>query len=132
MKKFVLLAATSFLLAQVANAADIKKGEDLVNKGGCIACHGAGMDKPIAPNYPKLAGQYQSYLFHALQQYQAKHQTPLYGRNNAIMSGMVAQYNTQDLQDIAAYIASLKGDVYIRDEMHCAALRPLRNAKSPV
>ena len=53
-----------------------------------------------------------------MQQYQAKHQTPLYGRNNAIMSGMVAQYNTQDLEDIAAYIASLKGDLYIRDEMH--------------
>jgi cytochrome c553 len=118
MKKFVLLAAASLVMAQAASAADIKKGEDLVNKGGCIACHGAGMDKPIAPNYPKLAGQYQSYLFHALQQYQAKHQTPLYGRNNPIMSGMVAQYSTQDLQDIAAYIASLKGDVYIRDEMH--------------
>ncbi|MBN2691332.1 MAG: c-type cytochrome, partial [Burkholderiaceae bacterium] len=68
MKKFVLLAAASLVMAQAANAADIKKGEDLVNKGGCIACHGAGMDKPIAPNYPKLAGQYQSYLFHALQQ----------------------------------------------------------------
>ena len=121
MKKIVLLAATALALAQMsqlANAADLKKGEELVNKGGCIACHGAGLDKPIAPNYPKLAGQYQSYLFHALQQYQAKHQTPLYGRNNAIMSGMVAQYSTQDLQDIAAYIASLKGDLYIRDEMH--------------
>ena len=118
MKKYFLLAAASLALAQVASAADIKKGEDLVNKGGCIACHGAGLDKPIAPNYPKLAGQYESYLFHALQQYQAKQQTPLYGRSNAIMSGMVAQYNTQDLHDIAAYIASLKGDVYIRDEMH--------------
>jgi len=65
-----------------------------------------------------FAGQYQSYLFHALQQYQAKHQTPLYGRNNPIMSGIVAQYNKQDLEDIAAYIASLKGDLYVRDEMH--------------
>ncbi len=52
MKKYVLLAAASLLMAQVASAADIKKGEELVNKGGCIACHGAGLDKPIAPNYP--------------------------------------------------------------------------------
>ncbi|MGC9162264.1 MAG: c-type cytochrome [Thiomonas sp.] len=117
MNKFVLLAAASLLMAQGASAANIKKGEELVNKGGCIACHGAGLDKPIAPNYPKLAGQYQSYLFHALQQYQAKYQTPLYGRNNPIMSGIVAQYSKQDLEDIAAYIASLKGDLYIRDEM---------------
>ena len=118
MKKFLMLAAASLALSQMAHAADIKKGEELVNKGGCIACHGAGMDKPIAPNYPKLAGQYESYLFHAMQQYQAKHQTPLYGRNNPIMSGMVAQFSTDDLHDIAAYIASLKGDLYIRDEMH--------------
>jgi cytochrome c553 len=120
MKRLITgLAATALLaLGCAAHAADVQKGEALVNKGGCIACHGAGLDKPIAPNYPKLAGQYQSYLFHALQQYQAKHQTPLYGRNNAIMSGMVAQYNTQDLQDIAAYIASIKGDLYIRNEMH--------------
>ncbi|CUA98988.1 c-type cytochrome [Thiomonas bhubaneswarensis] len=113
-----LLVAALPVISTAAHAADIKKGEDLVNKGGCIACHGAGLDKPIAPNYPKLAGQYQSYLFHALQQYQTKHQTPLYGRNNPIMGGIVAQYNRQDLEDIAAYIASLKGDLYIRDEMH--------------
>ncbi|MGE0071395.1 MAG: cytochrome c, partial [Thiomonas sp.] len=97
MKRFTdsLAAAAAVLaLASAAHAADIKRGEELVNKGGCIACHGAGLDKPIAPNYPQLAGQYQSYLFHALQQYQAKHQTPLYGRNNPIMSGMVAQYDT--------------------------------------
>lgn len=118
MKKFLMLAAAALALSQVAHAADIKKGEELVNKGGCIACHGAGLDKPIAPNYPKLAGQYESYLFHAMQQYQAKHQTPLYGRNNPIMSGMVAQFSTDDLKDIAAYIASLKGDLYIRGEMH--------------
>jgi cytochrome c553 len=109
--------AALLALVSAAQAADIKKGEELVNKGGCIACHGAGLDKPIAPNYPKLAGQYQSYLFHALQQYQTKSQTPLYGRNSPIMSGIVAQYSKQDLEDIAAYIASLKGDLYIRDEM---------------
>jgi cytochrome c553 len=117
--KLSLVAATIALAcAGVAQAASIKKGEDLVNKGGCIACHGAGLDKPIAPNYPIIAGQYESYLFHALQQYQAKHQTPLYGRDNAIMGGMVAQYDAAQLHDIAAYIASLKSPLYIRDEMH--------------
>lgn len=100
------------------HAADIKKGEELVNKGGCIACHGVGLNKPVTPNYPKLAGQYQSYLFHALQQYQNKHQNALYGRNNAVMGGMVAQYSTQDLQDISGYIAGLKGDLYLRNDKH--------------
>ncbi|MGC9163936.1 MAG: c-type cytochrome, partial [Thiomonas sp.] len=40
--------AALLALASAAHAADTKKGEELVNKGGCIACHGAGLDKPIA------------------------------------------------------------------------------------
>ena len=119
--KLSLLATTTaaaLAFAGPAHAADIKKGEALVNKGGCIACHGAGLDKPIAPNYPIIAGQYASYLFHAMQQYQTKHQTPLYGRNNPIMGGVMAQFSTQDLKDIAAYVSSLKGPLYIRDEVH--------------
>ncbi len=98
-----------------AHAADVQKGAELVKEGGCIACHGAGLDKPLAPTYPIIAGQPESYLFHALQQYQAKHQTPLYGRDNAIMAGMVARFNTQDLHDIAAYVASLKTPLYEPD-----------------
>uniref|UniRef100_E6PQM3 Uncharacterized protein n=1 Tax=mine drainage metagenome TaxID=410659 RepID=E6PQM3_9ZZZZ len=44
--------------------------------------------------------------------------TPLYGRNNPIMGGIVAQYDAQQLHDIAAYVASLKGPLYIRGELH--------------
>ena len=98
-----------------AHAADLKKGEELVKQGGCIACHGAGLDKPVSPTYPIIAGQPESYLFHALQQYQAKHQTPLYGRNNPIMAGMVARFDAKDLHDIAAYVASLKTPLYEPD-----------------
>ncbi len=99
-----------------AHAADLKKGEELVKQGGCIACHGAGLDKPVSPTYPIIAGQPESYLFHALQQYQAKHQTPLYGRNNPIMAGMVARFDAKDLHDIAAYVSSLKTPLYEPDK----------------
>ena len=99
-----------------AHAADLKKGEELVKQGGCIACHGADLDKPVSPTYPIIAGQPESYLFHALQQYQAKHQTPLYGRNNPIMAGMVARFDAKDLHDIAAYVSSLKTPLYEPDK----------------
>jgi cytochrome c553 len=99
-----------------AHAADLKKGEELVKQGGCIACHGAGLDKPVSPTYPIIAGQPESYLFHALQQYQAKHQTPPYGRNNPIMAGMVARFDAKDLHDIAAYVSSLKTPLYEPDK----------------
>ncbi|WP_031407375.1 c-type cytochrome [Thiomonas sp. FB-Cd] len=114
------LPLTAAVLAFVGaeHAADMKKGEELVNKGGCIACHGASLDKSVAPSYPVVSGQCESYLFHALQQYQSKHKTPLYGRSNPIMGGMVAQYDAQQLHDIAAYVASLTGPLDIRGEMH--------------
>ncbi len=98
-----------------AHASDLKKGEALVQQGGCIACHGAGLAKPVSPDYPILAGQPESYLFHAMQQYQAKHQTPLYGRSNPIMAGMVARFDSRQLQDIAAYVSSLKTPLYEPD-----------------
>ncbi len=107
--------AVAFASLNAAHAANLQKGQALVNQGGCIACHGAGLAKPVSPDYPILAGQPQSYLFHAMQQYQAKHQTPLYGRDNAIMAGMVARFDTQDLHDIAAYVSSLKTPLYEPD-----------------
>jgi cytochrome c553 len=105
----------AILIACGAHAADLQHGQDLVNKGGCAGCHGASLDKPVAPNYPVIAGQPASYLFHALQQYQTAHQTAIYGRGNAIMAGMVAQDSTEDLQDIAAYVSSLKTPLYAPD-----------------
>ena len=51
MKRNVLalaLAGISFTAA----AGDVKRGGELVNKSGCIACHGEGLNKPIAPEYP--------------------------------------------------------------------------------
>ena len=113
-----LAFAGSLGFAITAHAADLKKGEDLVNKGGCMGCHGAGLAKPVAPSYPVIAGQPESYLFHALQQYQATHQTPIYGRANPIMSGMVTADTTADLHDIAAYIASLPTPLYAPDRTH--------------
>ena len=37
----------------------------------CAACHGENGDKPLAPDYPILAGQYEDYLVHALQAYRS-------------------------------------------------------------
>ncbi len=115
-----LLSAAALGLAALgsAQAADLHNGQTLVAQHGCMGCHGAGLDKPVSPTYPILAGQPESYLFHALQQYQAAHQTPIYGRDNAIMGGMVATLSTQDLHDIAAYIASLPTPLYAPDMTH--------------
>lgn len=111
--KRILMTVALAGLAFSAQAADVAKGQELVNKGGCVACHGEGLNKPIAPEYPKLAGQHADYLFYALKAYKTTN-NPNIGRNNAIMAGQVAQFSNQDLKDIAAYVASLQGDLVLK------------------
>ncbi len=81
-------------------------GAALVEKGGCIACHGAGLAKPIAPNYPKVAGQYADYVYAALRAYKTENK-PQIGRNNPIMGGVVKQFSDKELKENARYVESL-------------------------
>ena len=51
-------------------AAPSRQAADLLKKGNCVSCHGENYSKPIAPAYPKIAGQHADYLFAALKAYQ--------------------------------------------------------------
>jgi len=115
--KFTLITAallSSIGLVNVANAASIDKGQALVEKANCASCHGAGLNAPILPVYPKLAGQYSDYLYYALKAYKVGNGNAQYGRNNAIMGSQVQNFSDADMQDIAAYIASLPGNFVIK------------------
>lgn len=89
-----------------AKSADVSLGASLVEKGGCIACHGPGLTKPIAPMYPKIAGQHSDYVYAALRAYKTENK-PQIGRSNPIMGGIVKQFSDKELQEIARYVESL-------------------------
>ena len=115
--KFALVSAV--LLATIgsvtlANAASVDKGQAIVEKANCASCHGAGLNAPILPSYPKLAGQYPDYLYYALKAYQVGNSNAQYGRNNAVMSSQVQAFSEADLRDIAAYVSSLPGNFVIK------------------
>jgi len=82
----------------------------LLNKGGCVACHGADFNKPIDPSYPKVAGQPADYLFVALKSYKVEGQST-WGRANGVMSGVAKQFSNAELKALAQYISSLPGEV---------------------
>ena len=82
-----------------AQAADIAAGKALVEKGGCVACHGKDLNAPISPDYPKLAGQHAAYIAKQL----ADFKTP--ARNNAVMTAMAKPLSDEDMNNIAAYLA---------------------------
>ena len=115
--KFALVTAvllSSIGLVNVANAANVDKGQALVEKGNCASCHGVGLNAPILPVYPKLAGQHADYLYYALKAYKVGNGNPQYGRNNAIMGAQVQNYSDADMQDIAAYVSSLPGNFVVK------------------
>jgi len=107
---------TAILLSSIglAHAANADKGQALVEKANCASCHGAGLNAPILPAYPKLGGQYQDYLYYALRAYQVGNSNAQFGRNNAVMSSQVQTFSDADLQDIAAYISKLPGNFVIK------------------
>jgi cytochrome c553 len=115
--KFALITAvllSSIGLVNVANAANKEKGQALVEKANCASCHGAGLNAPILPAYPKLAGQYADYLYYALKAYKVGNSNAQFGRNNAVMGSQVQNFSDAELQDMAAYISSLPGNFVVK------------------
>jgi cytochrome c553 len=92
------------------HAGDKVRGEQVAKEKACASCHGADYNTPTDPSYPKLAGQYEDYLFKSLQQYQRAAKgdtTQALSRNNAVMGALASTLTTRDMQDLAAYISSL-------------------------
>jgi cytochrome c553 len=82
----------------------------LLAKGNCASCHGANLNKPIDPSYPKLAGQHSDYLYVALKAYQTEG-NPHVGRSNAIMSAQAKPFSHAELKTIAKFIGGLPGEL---------------------
>ena len=105
------VAFTGLVAANAAHAADASNGKVLADAHNCAACHGANLNKPVSPEYPKLAGQHADYVYWALRQYQMGTSNPHLGRNNPIMQAQVQSLSQGDMKDLAAYIQSLDGDL---------------------
>ncbi|MCH8505971.1 MAG: cytochrome c4 [Ectothiorhodospiraceae bacterium] len=104
MKIWQSLAIASLALgvAGTTSAGDISRGQELSET--CVACHGADGNS-TNPEWPKIAGQGERYLFEQLVAY--KDGT----RENALMAGQVADLDEQDMRDLAAYYASQTPDI---------------------
>lgn len=87
-----------------------EQAKALIQKGGCVACHGENFSKPIAPNYPKVAGQYADYIYTALRAYKNE-KKPQLGRANPTMMGIAKQFSDDELKLMAGYIESLPGEL---------------------
>ncbi|PSJ17809.1 c-type cytochrome [Nitrosomonas supralitoralis] len=103
MKNYVIaaLSAAALMLSSQAMAADIEAGKSKAAEV-CASCHGADGNSP-APNFPKIGGQYRSYLAKALKDYKTG------VRQDPIMSAMAANLSAADIENLAFYYSSLPG-----------------------
>jgi cytochrome c553 len=83
----------------------------LLTKGACASCHGANFNKPIDGAYPKIAGQYNDYLYAAMRAYGTEG-NPNVGRGNPVMSAQVKQFKRAELKAMADYLSTLQGDMH--------------------
>jgi cytochrome c553 len=98
----VLLFIAGGFFAQSASAAgDEERGETLGYT--CLGCHGVEGYRNAYPSYrvPKLGGQKASYLIIALQGYRDG------TREHPTMSAQASSLSDQDVEDTAAYLATL-------------------------
>lgn len=92
---------------------DAAAGREFAATGGngaapCTSCHGADGNAPIDGMYPKLGGQYADYIAHALQAYRSGTRA---GATADVMAAQAKGLSDQQIADLAAYYASVSGDL---------------------
>ena len=93
---FAVLAMSSI---SVFAAGDINAGK--AKSASCAACHGAAGISP-SPEWPNLANQKAAYLVNQLKAFKDG------SRKSPLMAPMAMSLTEQDMQNLAAYYASLK------------------------
>ena len=74
----------------------------------CAACHGADGAKPVAPENPILAGQYNDYLVKALSDYKSGK------RANPVMKAFAGPLSKQEIEDLAAWFSIQQSSLHFQ------------------
>lgn len=76
----------------------------------CAGCHGEDGNSVAGSGFPRLAGQYESYIVKTLQDYKSGK------RKNPMMNGIAATLSEEDMENVAAYYASQKKGLIVIPE----------------
>lgn len=128
-----VMALASLMAAPIAQAqsptpatkaADPAAGEQLYTAGdptrnivACVSCHGAAGNS-AAPTNPKLAGQFDSYLYKQLHDFKPAAGQAKPARLAPVMNAYATPLTDADMQNIAAYLSrqTLKPAIARKDE----------------
>ncbi len=99
-RRFLIAIAMFGFATFAAAAGDPARGKLIA--ANCAPCHGPEGISP-SPAFPIIAGQHETYLLQALLSYQDGRRT------DAVMGGSIRTLSRQQLEDVAAWFASLRG-----------------------
>lgn len=102
MKQLLIAAVLGALALASAHAAD---GAALYKEKTCNACHGPTGNKPLMPDYPKIAGQNAKYIEKQMQDIKSGARA---NGNSAAMKGVMHLVSDDDIKAIADYLSKLK------------------------
>lgn len=101
MMRNILAAGLALGFGSQALAADINAGKQTA-ENVCAACHGAN-GISVKPAWPNLAGQKSKYLVNQLKAFKSGK------RKNVLMNAIAPQLSDSEIENVAAYFASLTG-----------------------
>ena len=104
----LLIAAVVLALGGNAYAGGNAANGKAIAEKVCAACHGVDGAKPIAPENPILAGQYDDYLVKALSDYKSGK------RANPIMKAFAGQLKKSEIEDLAAWFSSQQSSLHFQ------------------
>ena len=103
MKRLLALFVLGVLALPAAVAAP--DGAALYTEKTCIACHGPKGNKPLLPNYPKIAGQNAAY---AEQQMKDIKSGARANGQTAAMTGIMHLVNDEEIKVLSVWLETLK------------------------
>ena len=103
MKNLVIavFSGTLLFISGQGIAGDIEAGKKKATEV-CAAGHGPDGNSPT-PAFPKIAGQYETYIERTLISYKSG------ARKDPVMNGMAAALSKEDIENLAVYFASQRG-----------------------
>ena len=103
MRNSASLTLTAALALTLLSGAAMADGESLYRSAGCVACHGSDGDSAISPDYPKLAGQNERYLYNQMRDIKSGARA---NGQSRMMKPMVMHIQDRDLADIAEWLSN--------------------------
>ncbi|MDR2239032.1 MAG: c-type cytochrome [Zoogloeaceae bacterium] len=102
MKYIVTLLAVALAAAPALAAPD---GAKLYTEKTCHACHGPKGDKPLMPNYPKIAGQNAAYAEQQMKDIKSGARS---NGQTAAMKGVMHLVSDEEIKVLSQFLSKLK------------------------